>query len=169
LLSCDSTNQGCNGGALNLALDYMKTKGLATEECFPYKAESENTKCEQMCENPQKEKIESYCILYGEEDIKRDILKNGPVVSVSNIYTDFLTYKSGIYKKDEDVPKFTGFTSVKIIGWGVDSESEKKDKYWIVQNSWGEDWGENGYARISLGQELQFDQYAYSIKIKADK
>ena len=38
-----------------------------------------------------------------------------------------------------------------------------------MQNSWGEEWGDNGYARVSLGQELMFDQYAYSIKIKADK
>jgi cathepsin B len=123
-----------------------------------------------MCSNPKKETIDSYCVLFAEDDIKRDIFKNGPVVAVSQIHTDFLPYKSGIYTKGDEVARFSGFTTVKIIGWGVedgkDGETNKGNKYWIVENSWGEDWGENGYARISMGQELMFDQYAYSIRVK---
>jgi len=126
-----------------------------------------------MCANPQKERIDGYCILFGEDDIKRDILKNGPVVATSQVHVDFLPYKSGVYHKADEVPRFSGFSAVKIVGWGVengtDGEPNKGNKYWIIQNSWGDDWGENGYARISMGQELMFDQYAYSIKTKSDK
>ncbi len=126
-----------------------------------------------MCENPQRERIDSYCILFGEEDIKRDIFKNGPVVATSQVHVDFLPYKSGVYHKGDEVSRFSGFSAVKIVGWGIengsDGEPNKGNKYWIIQNSWGDDWGENGYARISMGQELMFDQYAYSIKTKSDK
>lgn len=126
-----------------------------------------------MCKTPKKQRIDNYCILFGEDDIKRDIYKNGPVVAATQVYTDFLTYKSGVYSKNDETPRFSGFTSIKIIGWGVESGTEnepnKGNKYWIIQNSWGEDWGENGYAKISMGQELMFDQYAYSLKIKGDK
>jgi cathepsin B len=126
-----------------------------------------------MCANSQKERIDSYCILFGEDDIKRDILKNGPVVAASQVHVDFLPYKSGVYHKGDEVARFSGFSAVKIVGWGVengtDGEPNKGNKYWVIQNSWGEDWGENGYARISMGQELMFDQYAYSIKAVSDK
>ena len=97
-------------------------------------------------------------------------MKNGPVVSSMEVYTDFLSYKTGVYTKGEDVPKFSGYHTIKIVGWGVEDGSEeepnKGNKYWIIENSWGEDWGQNGYAKISEGQNLFFEQYAYSILTK---
>merc|ERR1712061_498907 len=39
--------------------------------------------------------------------------------------------------------------AVKIIGWGV---MEGKS-YWLIENSWGEDWGENGYAKVIAGAD----------------
>ena len=126
-----------------------------------------------MCSNPVKNRIDSYCLLFGEEDIKREIFKNGPVVSTTQVYIDFLTYKGGVYQKGDEVARFSGLQAVKIIGWGVESGSEmepnKGNKYWIIQNSWGEDWGNEGYAKISHGQELMFDQYAYAIKFRGDR
>jgi len=110
------------------------------------------------------------CVLFGDNDIKREIMKNGPVVSSMEVYTDFLSYKTGVYTKGEDVPKFSGYHTIKIVGWGVEDGSEeepnKGNKYWIIENSWGEDWGQNGYAKISEGQNLFFEQYAYSILTK---
>jgi cathepsin B len=172
LLSCDAANQGCKGGYINTALDYIRSKGVVDEQCFPYQADSDTVKCDKICPNPAtRERIEGYCVLFGEEDIKKDIMKNGPVVAATQIYVDFLTYKSGVYTKGDEVAKFSGFHSVKIIGWGVESEegSSKGNKYWLVQNSWGEDWGENGVAKIAMGQELMFDSYAYSLKVRSDK
>jgi cathepsin B len=174
LLSCDTNNSGCKGGFLNNAADYLKTKGIVDEGCFPYSNENgEPAKCEKICANPIRHKVDGYCILFGEDDIKREIFKNGPVFSVTSVHIDFLTYKSGVYNKGDEVPKFGGFQAVKIVGWGVENGSElepnKGNKYWIVQNTWGEDWGENGYAKISMGQELMFDQYAYALKVQGDR
>lgn len=173
LLSCDPANQGCKGGYLNLGLDYLRGKGLVDEQCFPYQADSETVKCDRMCQNPTRHRIESYCLLFGEEDIKREIFKNGPVISTSQVYVDFLTYRGGVYQKGDEVARFSGLQAIKIVGWGVESGSEmepnKGNKYWIVQNSWGDDWGNEGYAKISMGQELMFDQYAYAIKVRTDR
>ena len=123
-----------------------------------------------MCAETNKIRPDSFCVLFGENDIKREIMKNGPVISNMEVYTDFLTYKSGIYTKGEDVPKFSGTHSIKIVGWGVEDGSEeepnKGNKYWIIENSWGEDWGINGYAKISANQNLFFEQYAYSVLTK---
>lgn len=45
----------------------------------------------------KKFKIVDYCVIAGEEGIKREIIKNGPVASVMPVYRDFLIYKEGIY------------------------------------------------------------------------
>jgi hypothetical protein len=164
LLSCDLGNHGCKGGALNIAIDYMRVSGLTQETCMPYKG-TNDVKCDSMCTNPEKVRLGSYCVLIGEEAIKREIMKNGPVVGVTQVYVDFLNYKSGIYKKNDETPKFSGFTAVKIVGWGVEGEGEgnQGEKYWIVQNTWGSDWGENGYARIQEGQQFPFEQYDFAL------
>ena len=169
LLSCDTANKGCRGGYVNNALEYLVMRGISTEECLPYKG-TFDAKCSEMCAEPMKARPESFCVLFGDNDIKREILKNGPVVSSMEVYTDFLSYKSGVYTKGEDVPKFSGYHTIKIVGWGVEDGSEdepnKGSKYWIIENSWGEDWGLDGYAKIAEGQNLFLEQYAYSILSK---
>ena len=169
LLSCDTANKGCRGGYLNNALEYLVVRGVSTEDCLPYKG-TYDAKCSDMCADPIKERAEAFCILFGENDIKSEIMTHGPVVATMEVYVDFLTYKTGVYRKGEDVPKFSGLHSIKIVGWGVESgegnEKETGNKYWIIENSWGEDWGENGYAKISAGQEFMFEQYAYSVLTK---
>lgn len=165
LLSCEKLNQGCRGGSLNTALDYLVKTGVAGEECFPYKGTNDVT-CDQMCATPEREKLGNYCIVLGEEAIKREIIKNGPVVSVMQVYSDFLNYKSKIYIKGDDVPRFSGYIAVKIIGWGVgdESEGETGEGYWLVQPSWGADWGENGVAKIGEKQQFLYEEYAYSLQ-----
>ena len=164
LLSCDKFNNGCRGGTMNLALDYLVKHGVANEDCLPYKG-SNDVKCDQMCANPEKVKLGNYCIIIGEDNIKREIVKNGPVVSVMQIYSDFLNYKSGVYIKGDDVPRFSGYMAVKIIGWGEgdEIEGETKQGYWLVQPAWGEDWGEKGVAKIAEKQQFLFEEYAFAL------
>ena len=169
LLDCDVVNNGCKGGYLNNSLDYIKTKGLVSEDCYAYNPDKVDGKCKGICKNSTRVKADSYCLLMEEENIKREILKNGPVVSTMHLYVDFLTYKEGIYTKGEEVARFSGQHAIKIVGWGVETEGHNVGtKYWIIQNNWGSDWGQNGYAKIAVGQELFFDQFAYGIKVKAN-
>jgi len=62
-------------------------------------------------------------------------------------FTDLLTYSEGIYHRTQDAFKFNGNLIVKVVGWEKGAEGD----YWIVENTWGKDWGENGYARVMQG------------------
>ncbi|RTG80064.1 cathepsin B [Schistosoma bovis] len=70
----------------------------------------------------------------------------GPVEAAFTVYEDFLNYKSGIY---EHITGAVGGHAIRIIGWGV----EKDTPYWLIANSWNEDWGENGYFRMLRGHD----------------
>jgi len=58
------------------------------------------------------------------------------------VYSDFMSYRGGVYVHTGG--KLEGGHAVKIVGWG----SEGGMDYWIVANSWGPLWGEEGYFRI---------------------
>lgn len=59
-----------------------------------------------------------------------EIMKNGPVEAAFDVYTDFLTYKSGVYQHKSG--QFVGGHAVKIVGWGVLNGTP----YWRIANSW---------------------------------
>ena len=70
------------------------------------------------------------------------------------VYTDFFTYKSGIYElTDEGV--FVGGHAVKIIGWGVENGVE----FWVAKNSWGNLWGIDGFFKIKINANLGIEDY----------
>ncbi|PIO67643.1 papain family cysteine protease [Teladorsagia circumcincta] len=73
--------------------------------------------------------------------IQKEIMKNGPVVAGFTVYEDFAYYYSGIYKHTWGAE--SGGHAVKVIGWG----SEKGTPYWLVANSWHNDWGEKATVR----------------------
>lgn len=81
--------------------------------------------------------------------IMSEIYLNGPVVSGFTVYPDFYNFdaKSEIYEW-QGVGPAVGGHAVRILGWGVDAGTD----YWIVANSWGADWGENGYFRMVRGK-----------------
>ena len=73
----------------------------------------------------------------------------GPVQGAFNVYRDFFSYKSGVYKHLSG--SSAGGHAIKIVGWGVDSTS--KLPYWIVANSWDVTWGLNGFFWILRGSD----------------
>lgn len=74
-------------------------------------------------------------------------MTNGPVVGEIYVYSDLLTYKSGVYHHVSG--KSLGGRAIKIVGWGVENEVP----YWLVANSWNEDWGDNGFFKIRRGKD----------------
>jgi len=74
-------------------------------------------------------------------------MTNGPVEAAFTVYADFLTYKSGVYK--HVTGSVLGGHAVKILGWGVESGTP----YWLVANSWNEDWGAKGLFKILRGSD----------------
>ncbi|KIH68330.1 hypothetical protein ANCDUO_01334 [Ancylostoma duodenale] len=67
-----------------------------------------------------------------EEVIKREIMKNGPVVGAFRVYEDFSHYNGGIYHTGGAKK---GAHAVKVTGWG----SENGTNYWLIANSWNTD------------------------------
>ncbi|KAL4448721.1 hypothetical protein ABPG74_012810 [Tetrahymena malaccensis] len=158
-ISCyENQSYKCEGGYVSKTFQKGKTTGFVKEECLPYHGTDSNEGCS-LIDKCEHFKIYDYCVSAGQESIKREIMLNGPVVSLMNVFTDFLVYKSGVYRVLENGTKLKGQQAVKIIGWDIDPLT--KDYYWIIENSWGEEWGLNGLAYIAMGQEeIRLEEYA---------
>ena len=63
------------------------------------------------------------------------------------VYEDFINYRSGVYQ--HVTGGFLGGHAVRLLGWGV----ENGTPYWLVANSWNEDWGDRGYFKILRGKD----------------
>eukprot|EP01012_Entosiphon_sulcatum_P001334 TRINITY_DN102526_c0_g1_i1.p2 TRINITY_DN102526_c0_g1~~TRINITY_DN102526_c0_g1_i1.p2 ORF type:complete len:101 (+),score=18.69 TRINITY_DN102526_c0_g1_i1:23-325(+) len=80
-----------------------------------------------------------------------EIYKNGPIPVGFQVYSDFYNYHSGVYKHTKALsfnPFYEVNHAVLAVGWGV---TEQGEKYWIVKNSWGASWGNQGYFWILRG------------------
>lgn len=92
-------------------------------------------------------KINQDDILRMVEAIKAEIFARGPVVASINGH-GLSDYVGGIYTNSNASRDTTH--AVSITGWG----REQQQDYWIVRNSWGEYWGEMGFFRIAMGENL---------------
>ena len=89
----------------------------------------------------------AYSIASDIKSIQSEIYTNGPVEAAFTVYEDFLTYKSGVYQ--HTTGSVDGGHAIKIMGWGV----ENGTSYWLVANSWNEDWGDKGTFKIRRGAD----------------
>lgn len=161
ILSCDPKSEGCAGGNIDTVWNNIRDMGLVEESCFPYKSPNMTpanctTEKQHDCRAYKATKI---CATITEQGIMREIKKYGPVVSAIVVYTDFLAYHSGVYRPQKTSSKIPGAHAVEVLGWGTDKDTQ--ESYWIIKNSWGEDWGEQGYARVLRGvREMGIEDYA---------
>lgn len=136
-------NMACNGGLMDKAFEYAIDNGMCKLEDVPYDAESEF--CTQTVKNCPKVAHFSQCfeIPANNERLLREAVYRSPVaVSIEADTKTFQFYQGGIL--DSTNCGTTLDHGVLAVGYG----EEDGKKYWIVKNSWGADWGENGYVRI---------------------
>merc|ERR1712151_828669 len=172
LVSCDDRNMGCEGGYLDRAWDYLVNTGIVTDTCMPYESGDGNVpECPTTCSNQedefQKYKAQNSYTIKGAEHMQKDIFEHGPIQVGFYVYSSFYRYHSGIYHKLKHETKPEGAHAVKIVGYGV----ENGRKYWTVANSWGTDWGEDGFFRILRGHDhcgIESEGYAGLPALESD-
>merc|ERR1712216_754526 len=99
--------------------------------------------------------ISDHGTVRGADAMQKEIYNRGPVACTINA-EPILDYTGGIAKST-----FSLGTDhvISVVGWGTDAE---EGLYWIVRNSWGEFWGENGYVRVKAGS-LSLNTCAWAV------
>ncbi|KAK7264259.1 hypothetical protein RJT34_31865 [Clitoria ternatea] len=144
--SCDS---GCNGGLMNSAFEYiLKSGGIMREQDYPYSGTDRRT-----CKFDRTKiaaSVANFSVVSLDEDHNAaNLVKNGPLaVAINTVYMQ--TYIGGVCSRRLD-------HGVLLVGYGSDAYAPirlKEKPYWIIKNSWGESWGENGYYKICRGRNV---------------
>jgi len=151
-VSCDANNHGCEGGNEEYSWEYLGTKGTVSEACWPYV--SGNTgyvpECVDECTG-EGSWTTYHAETYGDMGgaplsfIMSNIMRYGPMESAFYVFEDFPAYSGGVYRRTSDV--FLGGHAIRVVGWGM----EDSTPYWLVANSWGTDWGIDGYVKFIRG------------------
>lgn len=146
LVDCSTQNNGCNGGEMDLAFQYIEQNGLCSYQSYPYTAEQGT--CQQCI--PVAKLTGFLDVPSGNESALFGQLQYGPVsVAIEADQQSFQFYSSGVFNGPCGTNLDHGVT---LVGYGTDNASNLD--YWIVKNSWGSSWGEDGYIRMARGQNM---------------
>ena len=135
-LSCNFYSEGCDGGYPILVGKFFHEFEIVPKDCFEY--EEEDNDCENVCDYTKYKKkyiVSEYGYLggfYGADTellMIKELRARGPIPGNIMVPLEFNYYKNGIFS-EKDL---------------------KKNKFWICENTWGDDWGENGFFRVKRG------------------
>ncbi|KAH7827560.1 putative cathepsin B6 cysteine protease [Monocercomonoides exilis] len=163
LVSCDKTDNGCSGGSPSRAMIWVRDHGITTEQCLPYVSGTGRVpSCPSRCMNGST--VTRYqgtrAIGIPASIIQKHLIENGPVYAHMVVYGDFTEYRSGVYQHKEGA-SFGGH-AVLLVGWGI----EEGTPYWLCQNTWGPNFGENGFFKIIRGKnECDFEKKFYAVTV----
>jgi len=155
LVSCMGT-MGCSGGYLNDAFTFFEQTGTVKESCYGYKAIDEPcSRCEDWENNTFRARAWQWITYadYGDlSALKSAIYAYGPSMVAFRVFEDFDYYTTGVYSHVWG--EYLGDHAVLAVGW------DDYDQALIIKNSWGPDWGEDGYFRIAYSELLGDTQFA---------
>ncbi|KAK3130443.1 hypothetical protein QOZ80_6BG0493520 [Eleusine coracana subsp. coracana] len=152
LVDCDAKAVGCAGGYMSWAFEFvMQNHGLTTESNYPYKGTNDD------CQKPKLKESAVTIAAYrnvtpnSEPDLLRAAAAQPVSVAIDGGSFMFQLYGSGVYTGPCTADVNHGVT---VVGYGEtkgdadgdgDGAAEPGQKYWIVKNSWGPEWGQDGY------------------------
>ena len=156
LIDCDTSDSGCNGGLMENTYTWIKKNGIMLDEDYPYIGKKSTCKSDK---SKYVDMVVTGYFKYGgsssvfscadEDEIKEFLYETGPLAAALNA-NPLQTYTSGVLDVNStDCPSSGINHAVLIVGYGTDPSVGLN--YWIVKNSWGQNWGESGYFRIKRG------------------
>jgi C1A family cysteine protease len=151
LFFCNSGASCSRGWYPSAALDVARDTGISDEACYPYDVSAQACTLCPDCED-RLTRIDDWVGLTNEADMKQTLADHGPFEATMLVYSDFFGYPGGVYRHTSG--QFSGGHAVTVVGY------DDEEGYWIVKNSWGSGWGEDGWFRIAYG-ECGIDDYAY--------
>jgi len=156
-LSCGIDDYQCGGGSPTSVLDYIKDYGIVEESVFPYTSSTSFVPTCPNLEGHKKYKIQEWESLHNIIDpveIKKTLINNGPIIVLTYADQLYYGYTDGILNP----PDYLNVNKAMVLIGYNDTE-----RYWIVANTWGDLWGENGYYRLSYDATYAISKYLYVI------
>jgi C1A family cysteine protease len=150
IIDCSIDNEGCFGGSPLSVFTFLHENEIVSAEDYPYEGK------EGWCRSRGKPKTDvevhgfSLDFAQRDEDLKKSVSQLGPLMINIRVIPTFVFYQNGIYD-DPDCGQ-TMNHGMLLVGYGHDDE--KNLDYWILKNSWGKSWGEEGYMRIVMGKNM---------------
>eukprot|EP01006_Ploeotia_vitrea_P011728 TRINITY_DN31166_c0_g1_i1.p1 TRINITY_DN31166_c0_g1~~TRINITY_DN31166_c0_g1_i1.p1 ORF type:complete len:442 (+),score=44.57 TRINITY_DN31166_c0_g1_i1:110-1327(+) len=148
LVACDKACDGCGGGWPYKAFEWVQANGIDTEASYPYTSGGGSVApCTMKQHQRANIKVTGHhMIAHDEDQMAAAVAQIGPVsVSLDAMTQIWWPYHGGIMSTccNSDVDH-----AVLIVGY---SQTSNGTQYWIIKNSWGTTWGENGYIRLARG------------------
>lgn len=150
LVDCSKAegNMGCHGGTMDKGFTYIHTNGgIDTEASYPYKGVDGT--CDFNKDNVGATVSACYDVKHQDEGaLETAVATIGPVsIAIDAHLRSFQLYKEGIYH-DKMCSSVRLDHGVLAVGYS-NATTKSGHNYWIVKNSWGEEWGDKGYIHMA--------------------
>jgi len=160
LVSCarEGGNQGCNGGLMDNAFEWIvENGGVDSEKQYRYKASFDECKTRKTLLHIAS--IDGFNDVPSNDEsaLKKAVSQQPVSVAIEADQRSFQLYAGGVYHAEDCGTQLDH--GVLVVGYGIDHNSSNviipgaTKKFWKIKNSWSEQWGEGGYIRIARDVE----------------
>jgi hypothetical protein len=164
MVSCGA--QTCRGWLIHEAPVFLRDIGAVDEACMPYLsgASGNVTLCNDLCTQSERSVRISNFIqptngLIDIDAIKKALLE-GPLLTSMILFEDLYTYQEGVYR--HRTGNQLGSHAIVLVGW------DDRDQSWIAANSFGPEWGDQGFFKVAWNDQSLVGRYTWRFEVNQD-